>query len=458
MMHAVPGHIWSLRTMMLCASLMLCMSVTAQVTTVDPLAEETTGVSARGSLFRHLYALSANEHEALLSASSTLPNVPTSEWDRYRTVLAYLESGRSDLAEYHARRFLGDPSRSGRLDAFIHSLTGIARVRERDFTGAALMFRRVRSDSFMTGRATDDSAMADLGRFSSFWLANSLVLSGASDEALTVYAEIAMDTLAVYADDALLAAGQIHEMQGREDDAYAAYMRIIDRYPSGNSILSAQIRAAQCLLRRREASNALTRLAAADEIVNTRRSHPIPGVDRETARDLVDQQSKIRYLRGEALHSLGLYEGALQEFVDVTRQDVDGAMKERAFYGMGASLMALSRWPEAIAAFDSVLRLRPDLSNSVSSLAVLFKGIALKQSGDRMAATDIFRRCAESTQCVVPDRALQELGQMFYEDGRLDSAKSVLRRAEQEARDARSGIRSNVVLGSVHMDLQEWGA
>ncbi|MFM8178356.1 MAG: hypothetical protein ACKOAG_04110, partial [Candidatus Kapaibacterium sp.] len=62
MMHAVPGHIWSLRTMMLCASLMLCMSVTAQVTTVDPLAEETTGVSARGSLFQHLYALSANEH------------------------------------------------------------------------------------------------------------------------------------------------------------------------------------------------------------------------------------------------------------------------------------------------------------------------------------------------------------------------------------------------------------
>lgn len=439
--------------------LLLGVRTGAQVAPVNPYAEELGLSHARWMFLEEMYAASSRHYavlDVLASSGSPYP-LPASEITRYRMVLAYLNAGRTDLAEYHARKFFEDSGRFRSLDAFILSIRGIIRVRERDFAGAASMFRRACADSVIIARPENDTVLRSLHRFSSFWLANSLLLSGASDEAMRVYANITSDTLSEYADDAWYAVGQIHESQSGNDEAYAAYMQVVEKYPRGNCTLVANIRAAQCLLRRRETSNALTRLAAADDLLSERLATDSASSSDRTGRWTgIDETSMIRYLRGEALHSLGLYEGAIREFDFVTKQTVPEDLKDQAFFGMGAAFMAQSEWTAAITAFDAVLTRRPDLSNTVSSLALLFKGVATKQSGDRRSAYDLFRRCAESSQSVLPDRALLELGQMYYEDGRLDSAKSVLHRAEKESGDARSGIRSNIVLGSVHMTLGEW--
>ena len=449
----------------------------AQVTRVSPFPEDLQLFRAEQDYLGCLYASSAALYSTLLDfRSEQTSSLPIqSERIRYQTAISHLNSNSVLLADHYAATLLQTTPRSHFYDSYAYSVRGIVRVREHDFAGAASMFQLACTAA--ENHATNDVNQVEHRRFCLFWQANSLLLSGASSNALKVYQNIAQDAASEFADDAMYAIGQIRESQMDNDAALRAYMSIIERYNSQvesrlelrgsshfekyNSIIPANIRAAQCLLRRWEVSNALTRLAAADEILAERGKHDsvsraVPERKGELRWSGIDERSMIRYLRGEALHALGLFEGATVEFDFVTKQDVPTDLKDRASFGLGAALMARQLWKESITAFDSILVRSPSLSGTVTSLALIFKGIATKQFGDRRTALEIFRSSAASEQCTLPDRALLEMGQMFYEDEQYDSAKIVLERAEYESRDPRTGIRSNVVLGSIYMLRGEW--
>lgn len=421
----------------------------AQITDLHPFALHRSRTEAVSTYKEALYSSSAHGFEHLLAASRRLRSPEfTAEELEFQTALSYMNAGSSAMAERCILNLLHQSERTSVFDAFANAALGTVYIRDQRFGPAAKAFRAAIEASNARPhdhvRNVPDSLAQQVLRFSRFWLANSLLLTGNADAAQAEYSEIIADSSSEFADDARYAVAQIVEDRDRNDDALDIYSSLIRDYPRSNVIASANIRAAQCLIRRREYSNALTRLTVAEELLKEK-------IEENDAR------AQVQYLRGEALHALGLYDGALKEFERVyIVRTVEQELRHRARFGAGLATMAQKRWSEAVVLFDSVICDSATVSSNTLSAARLFKALALKWNSSRREASQLLQSCARDERFVFPERALLELGQLLYEDGVYDSAKVYLHKAVLQCNDAVTEIRSLLLLASMHMESREW--
>lgn len=472
----IKGTIWT-QFVRLCIVIATGASITVAAQTVELTLIGSAGqrTDAVAKYSDALYSSSANSYAELLRATRHLHSSEfANEETAYRTAVSYMDAGSNALAERYLTVLLQNSQRSTVFDAFANAALGTIYVRTKRYSLAAQAFRAATDTShefhFRKVQSNTDAPALEIHRFSMFWLANSLLLVGNADAALEQYAKIIADSASEHADDARYAVAQILEDRNNNDEAFDIYSGIIRDYPDGNVILSANIRAAQCLIRRREYSNALTRLAVAEELVNTlakttavaassqpssQSSTTSPAL--QTQWEIKDADARVHYLKGEALHAVGLYSSALKEFEQVfTKPSVDKELRHRARFGAGVASMAQKRWSESITLFDSVIADSATVSSNTLSASQLFKGLALKWNDSRSQAIQLFRACAGDERFVYPERALLELGQMYYEDAAYDRAKAVLHKAVLQCNDPVTEIRSLLLLASMHMEAREW--
>jgi TolA-binding protein len=334
-----------------------------------------------------------------------------------------------------------------------------------------------------------------------FWEGISLILAGKSAQAeprlLLCAAQYPSER---YADDALLFVGRLYDAQAKVDEAAEQYQRLLANYPRRNTRLAAYIRLAQNELLRRLPNDALLTLGNAQELValstdrltaeplviarhdaalaqpSSARSamlfHPTlrqsPDTETKTPRTIDSTafepqqyaeraEEHILYLRGEANNLSARYEAALQLFTQLLAAYPQSLLALRARLGAAFALLHLERYDTALQHYDAVINADNEALASAEdaravALARLYRPLALKRSGNGELARRELNALALRSDFPYAAQALVELGQLQYEDGKVDEARKTLERAAREAQDVMTQVRAQLLLGETALD------
>ncbi len=144
-------------------------------------------------------------------------------------------------------------------------------------------------------------------------------------------------------DAALLAAAYQAHKDGREDEAEALYLRLLERPPAH------QGQAAQML--------GLLYAHQGDRLHSLGRSaEAVERYDRALA---LTPRAEVYNNRGVVLEALGRLDEALDSFTQAIAGRADYA---QAFFNRGGVLCSLGRWTDALADYEGAVALRPDVS------------------------------------------------------------------------------------------------
>lgn len=330
---------------------------------------------------------------------------------------------------------------------------GTIALLQHDPAGAVPLFAEAadKAEQDLTNRK-DDTYHAIVHR-ARFWQGASLALNGRSEEAISVLrAAATMPNAGEYADLSWYAVGQLHERARRFDSAIAAYAQVRTKYPTSPTVLASRIREAQCLLTLRRPERALDALAACDDVL--------------LAREMSDTTrfAPQRYAEDAAEETLLLRAAALTQRRSY-RQALDSSMAFRSLYRWSGL-----RWNAALYASINALHLgSADTALAMSSAvvdsapvsdvrdqALLYRGLALKQSKRRLEALEVFQSLGVQSGYPYQAQALVEAGQIKYEDGEYDKARQLCERAVKVSMEAVTTVRAELLHGAALVELSEW--
>ncbi len=316
-----------------------------------------------------------------------------------------------------------------------------------------------------------DSAYAILAADALFWDGIALTLHGKESEAQSQFLFCTREyPQGDYADDALFFRARRAETDGDYEQAIGLYARLIKTYPNRNTRLASQIRLAQNQLVMRRSAEALVSIDNAQlTIGNAKNSLNVDNVsigkaDKNYPISVVNYQSdsyvdhpaeQVLYLRGEAYNQNGRFDEGLKAFATLIEQYPKSPMLLRARLGAGYALMNQQRYDEALKQYDAVI----DADNATGvddvrlvATARLYRPLALKRKGDRDNARKELNSLSIRSDFAYSAQALMELGQMQYEDGKMDDARKTLERAAREAPDPITQTRVQLLLGETSLD------
>jgi TolA-binding protein len=291
-----------------------------------------------------------------------------------------------------------------------------------------------------------------------YWDGVSLTLANKNAEAQPCFTLCAEQyPKSEYADDALYCMARFAEQRGEHEQAVSLYERITRTYPERNTRLAAHLRMAHNYVALRQANDALAQLETASSL----EANPTPQAEPQTY--VANAAEQALYLRGEANNLSARYEAALQAFDKLLTVHPQSPYTLRARIGRGFVLLNLGKNDDALKQYELVID--ADLATvgvvstdekSIATTARLYHAIALKRKGNieqdstsREAARRELNALALRADYSYSPQALLELGQMQYEDGKLDEARKTLERAAREAQDVVLQTRSQLLLGEV---------
>lgn len=252
-----------------------------------------------------------------------------------------------------------------------------------------------------------------------------------------------------WSDDALFMLGQFDERLLEFDDAISKYESTAEQYPSGNVSVAALIRAAQCYIIIRKPLEALSKLEKALTYYETWHTGAMWKPE-ELAPDSTENQ-QIVFLRAEALNAAGRYEGALRGFDSLMMTWPNSELIHRARLGSAWSLLNMGEFEQALLYYDELLDAE-DAERSAKASAMLYRAVALKKLGRREQALDVLKGLSTRGGYSLLAESQLELGQLYYEGGRMDDARRVLEKAEREARNPYVKVKVLTLLGAAALD------
>lgn len=383
------------------------------------------------------------------------PESPAADRAAMLRAAAERSSGNFLLADAELQVFIKSRKNSPLLAA-AHYERGLMAYEQGKSDESVVRFQEAASAAGQGFSARRDSIYYLLGADASFWAAVSTSKTGRHDDAIPMFVAAAEQyPHARYADDALFAAGQLHDIARRPAAAAAMYRLIRERYPRRNTALAAAVREADNQLLLRSPQAVLGLLEEAEYIQKA------AGNRSDTARTTYETQDyaehaveETGYLRGEALNAAGQFDRAVAAFDGVLAQLPTTYLLLPVKLGRGWALLNLGQYQEAEAAYRQVIDSAADAADA-RAVALLYHAVAMKNLGNREQALKEFSALGLQHGYPYMAQALLETGQIHYEDARYDQARKTLERAERESSDATTSTRILLLLGLAYMETEQ---
>ncbi|MCX7930511.1 MAG: tetratricopeptide repeat protein [Chlorobi bacterium] len=258
-----------------------------------------------------------------------------------------------------------------------------------------------------------------------------------------------------YTDDAYAGLATIAEFNGEYQRALFLYDSVLIIAPRGSLAALAHIRAAQQLILLRQPRQALQRLAAAQQLIESWRKAD-PTLEAQTLPPHTEQL--VELLSAEALNQLGQFDRAAERYRIITaHHDSDWALLQwQAYLGLGWAKLNQARYSEALAAYRTVIDSVADVLSPQKAQAVLFSAIATKRSGDVLGAIEQLDAMIVQESFPLRAQALLERGQIEYERNQFTTAGSLFERAYRSASDPATLLRGLLLAARAQFDQQRW--
>ncbi len=290
-----------------------------------------------------------------------------------------------------------------------------------------------------------------------YWRGISLNQNARYQEAIEVFENAANKyPTGEYADDALFAMGQNHEINKFYQKAIDYYTELEKRYPYSNCIIASGIRKANNKLILRDFTGALLALERTENIIEHIREKTEEGEKYPEQDFSTNSFEKILYLRGESYNLSGNCQKGAEVFRSFLETIYGSEIENYVRLGAGWAHLHLGNYQEALEYYDSVIEKAKDDEFRVKATAQLYRIVALKNLGKKEQAKK--ELAALSVQPTYPylGQVLLELGQMYYEENDYDKARRTLERAEREAYDALVLVRVHLLLGASYTEMGIW--
>jgi len=331
-------------------------------------------------------------------------------------------------------------------------LRGVAQFDERRYALAALDFDSAATQ--VREHKQQDSSDRQFLRRAQYWKAVALMHHSSFEQATQSFSQLLEDP-SDYCDDAYVGLGTIAEFRGDYRAALAYYDSALACSAQGNLVVTAHIRAAQQLLLLRQPRQALQRLAAA--------RHALDMIRQERAllpqQNLVpDADALIELLTAEALSQIGQFAQAIERYYAVTASGTlqHSALRWQAYLGIGWAELNRRRYPDAIAAYRTVIDSVADVLSLQRAQALLFRAVAVERSGDVLNAIELFDALIADPAFPLRAQALIERGQIEYTRAQYRTAWVLFDRAYRAASDPATMLRGLLLRARAEFDLRRW--
>ncbi|MCC6845708.1 MAG: tetratricopeptide repeat protein [Bacteroidetes bacterium] len=332
---------------------------------------------------------------------------------------------------------------------------GLLAYERQNFKESVLRFQEAEETAEAEFSTRRDSTFYRLGSDAAFWCAVSVAKLGIIDEAIPRFENLARTyPNARFADDALFAAGELHDAAHRPDEAIPFYRIIREKYTHRNTIVAALTREAADQIIMRNYQNATGLLEQADAM-RAAVSNDSVGMFYEAQDYAENVRENIGYLRGEAFSGIGQYERAVTAYAETSRLFPQSYLGMQIKLGRGWALLNLGRYQEAEQFYRQVIDSAAEDADARAT-AMLYHAVTQKYMGNREQAGKEFAAMALQTGFPYTAQALLEVGQVHYEDGHYDQARKSLERAERESPDAVTSARILILLGLSYLETEQY--
>ncbi|MBU3698447.1 MAG: tetratricopeptide repeat protein [Candidatus Kapabacteria bacterium] len=389
-------------------------------------------------LQRSLERLRAYGHDWSRTASADQVWIDRSEIDRRRD--NRLGASRR-LADFTERRAASPLAAGAMLER------GFLSLEDGDHAAGAELCRQASEIAARSWERTGDSVYLRIGQMAAFWQATSLAHQGALDEALVAYQKstVGDDDLAA---QSRFAIGQVHEQNGLQAEAFAAYGEVWTNHPRHPLAIAARVRQAVISLGKRQAVRSIDLLNGIDSAI-VRLLSSTGSVD-TSALDLVP------VVRLQALAQAGLFQRSIDTSDAFLRRRPGSAFRWVVHLTAGYAHLHLSRPDSALRHYDAIVTGDADEGSDTRHQALLYRALCLKRLGRSAEAERDFAGLAMQAGYPYKAQALIEVGQAQYERADYERAVKSLEKAEREAQDATTLLRSQILLSSALMHRQQW--
>lgn len=432
--------------------LTMCLSVSAQL--ISPPYEYGATAVARAEV-RFEQRLLVLSKRLVSDALARFPETPAAAQAILLKAATERVAGNFMLADADLQRFILHYPNSPLIPA-AHFERGLMGYEQGKFQESLRHFQDAAFSSDSNFTLRNDSVYHWLGADAAFWAAVSTAKLGRLDEAIPKFEETArLYPRSRFADDALFAAGQLHDIARRPAEAIPLYRTVREKYGYRNTVVASLVREADDLLLLRNPQAALGIIEQASFVLSAVAAG-------DTVQHFYEKQDyaehapeEILYLRGEALNLSEQFERALTTFGELQGRYPQSYLGLQAKLGQGWALLNLGRFQEAEAMYRQVVDSSTE-AGDIRAIALLYHAVAIKNTGNREQAGKEFAALALQAGYPYLAQALLEVGQMQYEDGLYDKARKSLERAERESADIVTTTRILLLLGLSYHELEQF--
>lgn len=382
------------------------------------------------------------------------PETPAADRAVLLRATADRAAGNFILADIGLQRFIAARSNSPLCVAARFERGLLAYEREK-YEESLMHFQEAEETAKAEFVSRQDSSFYRLGADAAFWGAASSAKLGKIDEAILRFEQVARKyPIARFADDALFAAGELHDAGHHPDQAIPFYRSVREEYGHRNTIAASLTREADDQILMRNYQFAIGLLEQADAVL-TAVLNDSAGIFYEKQDYAENARENIGYLRGEAFSGIGQYERAVTAFDETAHLYPHCYLTMQIKLGRGWALLNLGRYQEAEYVYRQVIDSAAEDADARAT-ATLYHAVAQKYTGNREQAGKEFAAMALQTGFSYIAQALLEAGQMHYEDGQYDQARKSLERAERESPDAVTSTRIFILLGLSYLETEQY--
>lgn len=369
-----------------------------------------------------------------------------------------LESGNYLISEGRLTDFIKTKHNSPFL-AIAHLQRSFVSLYRKDYAKAIIYLTQTIDVSEKEFSLREDSLYINLAHTALYWKGISVAKTGNyQDASLILKRCVEKYPFGQYSDDALYALGRNSEVKMEYKLAANLYKRIYTDYPYSNSVLASRIRQADNMLILREPAEALMILESADNMDRHIFDADSIGLLYEKQTNDNNSTEKIQYLRGESYNLLANWDMALNYFNAFLETFYNSPYEDYVRLGAGWAHLNVTNYKESIEHYQVIID-KPDddiLDKLIKPMALLYKTVALKRSGDIEGAKKELQSLSIKADYPYMSLILLELGQIYYEEGNYDQARKTLERADRESMDGSVSVRILLLLGATNIELKRW--
>jgi len=148
--------------------------------------------------------------------------------------------------------------------------------------------------------------------------------------------------------------------------------------------------------------------------------------------------------RGKTFHQERRYEDAVREYRKAVKLDPENPF---IFNAMGLALASLGSFRESLESFNRALTINPDLTDVYNNI-----GMVYAESGERDKAFEAFGRAVRNPNYLTPEKALYNIGSLYFEDGNYELALTFFKRSVEKKPEFVLGYRG---LGKVMLAVDD---